>query len=159
MDTSHSRTTRYLRALISLFLLSCFVACAPQESVEASTTMSPNDFLFSTINFICMAMIVYFLLVLNPAKARDERHREFIDKLSKGDEVVTSSGLYGKVASIKPGHISVEIAPNVKVKVDPKHLHAVAAEGGASSGETGKALSSATAGNGKSGNSKKKKSS
>jgi preprotein translocase subunit YajC len=158
MNKDHSRIHRALLLLLALLLLMSLAACAPQENVEASTTMSPNDFLFSTINFICMAMIVYFLLVLNPAKARDEKQRGFIEKLAKGDEVVTSSGIFGKVASIKPNHISVEIAPNVKIRVDPKHLHEVAAGSLGSSNDAGKSPTSIAAASGKSGNSKKKKS-
>jgi preprotein translocase subunit YajC len=87
--------------------------------------MTPNTFVMGTIQFLIMALIVYFLFVIHPNKTRQENHSKFIKNLKKNDEVVTSSGVYGRVAAVKPDHVSVEIASNVKIKVDPAHLHPV----------------------------------
>lgn len=84
--------------------------------------LSPKEFIFGTIQFLCMALIVYFLMVINPSKTKDEEHKQFLDNLKKNDEVLTSSGLYGKIVSISPEQINLEISPNVKVRFDPKHI-------------------------------------
>lgn len=84
--------------------------------------MSPKEFIFNTIQFLCMAMIVYFMMVINPSKKQDEAHTEFIEGLKKNDDVVTSGGLIGKVASIREDQISVEVANNVKISIEPRHL-------------------------------------
>ena len=85
--------------------------------------LSPKEFVFGTIQFLCMALIVYFLMVINPSKTKQEEHTQFIDNLKKNDEVLTSSGFYGKVFSITPEQINLEISPNVRVRFDPKHIH------------------------------------
>jgi preprotein translocase subunit YajC len=150
------RVSRVLPQILALAVVFSFVACAPQADAEVSATMSPNDFVFATINFICMAMIVYFLLVLNPSKARDLKRKEFLEKLTKGDEVVTSSGIYGRVTSVKTNSVTLEIAPNVKIKVDSKHIEELApgSDGGASDEARG---SSSSSSNAKTGNTKKRK--
>ena len=99
-----------------------FVNTAFAQEVVNQPVMSPNNFVLGTIQFFCMALIVYFLMVINPAKAKEQSHSEFIENLKKNDNVFTTAGIYGKVISIKQNEISLEIAPNVKVKFDSKNL-------------------------------------
>ncbi len=98
------------------------VGTAFAQEVVNQPVMSPNNFVLGTIQFFCMALIVYFLMVINPAKAKEQSHSEFIENLKKNDNVFTTAGIYGKVVSIKQNEISLEIAPNVKVKFDSKNL-------------------------------------
>ena len=84
--------------------------------------MGPRDFIFGTIQFFCFALIVYYLLVLSPARTREESHNKFIKDLKKNDEVITRSGFYARVVGVKPEYITLEIASNVRVKVEPRHV-------------------------------------
>ena len=104
-----------------LFLFAISSSVYAQEVVN-QPVMSPNNFVLGTIQFFCMALIVYFLMVINPAKAKEQSHAEFIESLKKNDNVFTTSGIYGKVVSIKQNEVSLEIAPNVKVKFDSRNL-------------------------------------
>jgi preprotein translocase subunit YajC len=119
--------------VISTLFASCFLldfAFAADEAVQPLPPghMTPNTFIMGTIQFLIMAMIVYFLMVIHPNKTRQENHSKFVKNLKKNDEVVTSSGVYGRVAAVKTDHVSVEIASNVKIRVDPAHLHPVEKE-------------------------------
>lgn len=87
--------------------------------------MSPKEFIFGTVWFFLMALFVYYILVLNPMRLRQEDHEKLISELKKGDEVQTTSGILGRVVSLKPEYITLEIASNVKVKVLPKFVQAV----------------------------------
>jgi len=109
--------------LCLLFFFLDFAFAAGEPETVAKAVMNPTEFIFNTIQFFCMALIVYFLMVINPTRAREEGHLKFIEELKKNDKVVTSSGLRGKVVSIKPEEINIEIANNVKVAVEPKHVH------------------------------------
>jgi len=109
--------------LICAFLFTLFFASSVlAQEVVNQPVMSPNNFVLGTIQFFCMALIVYFLMVINPAKAKEQSQSEFIDALKKNDNVFTTAGIYGKIVSIKKNEVSLEIAPNVKVKFDSKNL-------------------------------------
>lgn len=67
--------------------------------------------------------IMYFLII-RPQQKRQKEHRGMIEALNKGDEVVTGGGVLGKITQIDDGFIQLEVAENVKIKVQK---HAVAA--------------------------------
>lgn len=60
---------------------------------------------------------IFYFIIIRPQKKRDQEHQTFVAALQKGDEVVTQSGLLGKVVGVADKVITLEIAPNVKVKV------------------------------------------
>ena len=64
-------------------------------------------------------VIMYFLLI-RPQQKRTKEHKELVASLTKGDEVVTSGGILGKVAAIEDSFIALEVQSGVKIKVQ-KH--------------------------------------
>ena len=60
---------------------------------------------------------IFYFLIIRPQKKRDKDHQSFMSSLQKGDDVVTQSGLLGKVTGIADKVITLEVAPNVKIKV------------------------------------------
>jgi len=73
------------------------------------------------IPLIFFFLIFYFLLI-RPQQKRIKSHREFLKKLKKGDEVITSSGIYGKVIGISDRTVLLEIDKDVKIKIDKSHI-------------------------------------
>ncbi|MFT3761768.1 MAG: preprotein translocase subunit YajC [Pseudoxanthomonas sp.] len=65
---------------------------------------------------IILIAVMYFLMI-RPQMKRQKEHRAMLDKLSKGDEVITSGGIAGTIAEIGENFITVEIADNVRVRV------------------------------------------
>ncbi len=65
---------------------------------------------------IILIAIMYFLMI-RPQMKRAKEHRAMLDKLSKGDEVITNGGIAGTVAEIGDNFVTVEIAENVRVRV------------------------------------------
>ncbi len=72
--------------------------------------------LMSMLPLILMFAIFYFLLI-RPQQKRAKEHRAMLEALKKGDEVVTSGGMYGRVASIVEDVVTLEVAPNIKIRV------------------------------------------
>jgi len=70
----------------------------------------------SMIPILLMLPIFYFFLI-RPQKKQQQAHREMINGLSKGDEVVTSSGIYGEIFAIDDKTIILKIADKVKIKI------------------------------------------
>ncbi|TKR31094.1 preprotein translocase subunit YajC [Luteimonas gilva] len=65
---------------------------------------------------IILIAIMYFLMI-RPQMKRAKEHRAMLDKLAKGDEVITNGGIAGVVADIGDNFVTVEIADNVRVRV------------------------------------------
>ena len=63
-----------------------------------------------------MFVIVIFMIIL-PQTKRAKQHRELLASLQKGDEVVTSGGVAGRVTSLGDSFITIEIAEGVQVKI------------------------------------------
>ena len=65
-----------------------------------------------------LIILVFYFLMIRPQVKRQKEIRQFRDSLAKGDKVVTTGGIYGKIIEIKDGAVILEIAPNVHIKVD-----------------------------------------
>jgi preprotein translocase subunit YajC len=74
--------------------------------------MSGAGFLLIVVAFA----FLYFVLV-RPQKKRQLQTRQMLDAVKEGDEVVTAGGLYGRVVELHDDAVTVEIAPQVRVKV------------------------------------------
>ncbi|HSD10895.1 MAG TPA: preprotein translocase subunit YajC [Candidatus Binatia bacterium] len=70
---------------------------------------------------------IFYFLVIRPQQTKERQKDEFRSKLKKGDEVLAAGGLYGRVVDIKGSVISVEVAANVRVRVDRKTIEPLAA--------------------------------
>jgi preprotein translocase subunit YajC len=66
--------------------------------------------------FILIFVIMYFM-VIRPQQKKAKEHREMLAKLKKNDEVMTSGGIYGKVIDLKDTVVTLEVAPNVRIRV------------------------------------------
>lgn len=75
-----------------------------------------SDILLQLTPFLLIFVIMYFLII-RPQQKRVKAHQEMIKNVRRGDTIVTSGGLIGKVSKvIDDGEIEVEIADNVKVR-------------------------------------------
>jgi preprotein translocase subunit YajC len=60
--------------------------------------------------------VVFYFLLIRPQQQARKRHMEMIANLKRGDVVVTSGGLIGKVKSVADDEVRVELGPNVEVR-------------------------------------------
>ena len=70
----------------------------------------------SFIPLILIFLIFYFLLI-RPQQKKQKEHRKLLDNIIRGDEIMTSGGILGKVTKTDGEKLSVEIAKNVNVTV------------------------------------------
>jgi preprotein translocase subunit YajC len=66
--------------------------------------------------FVAIFVLFYFLLI-RPQQKRAKEHQALITAVKRGDVVVLSSGMIGKVTRVEEGEVNVEIAPSVNVRV------------------------------------------
>ena len=104
------------------FLISDAMAqSAPAAAQQPDPTM---QLLF----FVGIFVIFYFLLI-RPQQKRAKEHRNMVSALSKGDEVVTTGGLVGKVTEIGDEYLNVELADNLQVKLQKNAVATVLPKG------------------------------
>lgn len=72
--------------------------------------------LMSFLPLILMFAVLYFIMI-RPQMKRQKEHRNMLAAMAKGDEVVTSGGLVGKVTKVTDAYIGVEIANGTEVTV------------------------------------------
>jgi preprotein translocase subunit YajC len=83
----------------------------------AGAPASPSGFgLPFPLLMIGFLAIMYFIMI-RPQMKRQKEHRAMLDKLSKGDEVITNGGIAGTVTDIGDNFITVEIADSVRIRV------------------------------------------
>ena len=81
--------------------------------------------------FIMIAIffaIMYFMII-RPQQKRTKEHQKLISSLTKGDEVVTSGGMLGKILKVGDNSIKVEIAEGVAVKLQKNSISSVLPKG------------------------------
>ena len=73
--------------------------------------------LASVIPLVVFAIFLYFL-VWRPQATQARRRREMLSKLRQGDRIITMGGLHATILDLKEETLTLELAPNVKVKAD-----------------------------------------
>jgi preprotein translocase subunit YajC len=86
------------------------------HAADPAPAGAPGGGFMSFLPLIIIFVIFYFLLI-RPQSKRAKEHRAMIAALAKGDEVVTGGGLLGRVTDLDENILTLEIAPNVSVKV------------------------------------------
>ena len=66
---------------------------------------------------IILIFVIMYVLILRPQQQKQRQHKEMVGNLRRGDTIVTSGGLVGKVAKVDDQELQVEIAEGVRVKV------------------------------------------
>lgn len=77
--------------------------------------------------FVMLAVLfgIFYFLLIRPQQKQQKEHKEMVAALTHGDEVITSSGIYGKVVAITETVVTLEIAEKVKIKIGKNHIAAV----------------------------------
>jgi len=83
---------------------------------QASGGASGQSGFLSLLPIILMFGLLYFLMI-RPQMKRAKEQRQMLEGLQKGDEVVTSGGLVGKITKLEDAYLRVEIAPNTEISV------------------------------------------
>ena len=71
----------------------------------------------SLLPLIIMFAIFYFLLI-RPQQKRAKQHKELVNNLKQGDQVVSAGGIHGKIVSVDENAVTLEIATGVKIKMN-----------------------------------------
>ena len=98
---------------------------SPAHAQAAAGQASP----WSPLIMLAVFFAVFFFFVIRPQMKRAKDHRTMIASIGKGDEVVTSGGILGRVEDIGDAFIAIEIADGVRIKIQKHAIAAVLPKG------------------------------
>ena len=101
--------------------------------------MNPNDPMFQTLTLALPMIAIFYFLLWRPQSQRQKQLRNMVDNLRRGDTVVTSGGILGKVVKASAAgdaEILIEIADNVQVRVLKATLSDVRSKDADKNGDT-----------------------
>lgn len=101
-------------AAVSLILTQTTVAFAQTTPAPGAPEAAPAWMQFVPIAVI---MFVFYFFLIRPQAKKQKEQVNFLSTLKAGDQVITQSGILGKIASLNDHIVNLEIANNVQIKI------------------------------------------
>lgn len=80
---------------------------------------------FSAFVPLILMFVIFYFLLIRPQQKKSKEHREMIGNLKKGDRIITSGGLHGRITGLDENTLTVEIADKVRVKLSRGNVAAL----------------------------------
>lgn len=85
-----------------------YLLMAPQEGANPLMTFMP----------LLIIIVIFYFFMIRPQVKRQKELRAFRDSLTKGDKVVTTGGIYGKIVEVKDNYVMMQVDNEVTIKID-----------------------------------------
>ena len=106
--------------------MSFFITEALAEAAPAAANQP--DMLTSMILPVGLVVLFYFFLI-RPQSKRHKEHKEMVSGLQKGEEVITTGGLLGKITALNENFITLEISRDVLIHVQKSAIQTIMPKG------------------------------
>lgn len=94
--------------------MSFFIAEAMANTGPAGAPEVP---FFANPMFMLIVMVaLFYFLIIRPQSKRNKEHKQLLESLSKGDEVVIAGGMLGKITKVGDDFVVIEVAPNTEIR-------------------------------------------
>ncbi|WP_162902295.1 preprotein translocase subunit YajC [Facilibium subflavum] len=94
-----------------------FVLFAGSAFAESTPAASTGGSALSSILMLVAFFAIFYFLLIRPQMKRNKDQRKMLSEITKGDEVLTTGGIIGKIIKVGENYTELEIAENVIVKV------------------------------------------
>jgi preprotein translocase subunit YajC len=105
--------------------MSLFIASA---QAQPAGQPPPGGELFQIL-FLVGLFVLFYFIAIRPQRKRQKEHAQMVAALNKGDEVVTTSGILGRVTALDENYMVLNVADKVDMKFQRVHVHAVLPKG------------------------------
>ena len=75
-------------------------------------------------------VLIFWFLIIRPQMKRQKEHRNKVESMKRGDQVITGGGLMGKVVKVDDAYVEIELAQGVKVKAVKHTITDIVSPGG-----------------------------
>lgn len=82
-----------------------------------ATPAAPSFFGDPILMMMLAVFLIFYFLVIRPQNKRLKDHKAKLSEVVRGDQVITSGGLVGKVTKVTDEYLTVDLGNNMKVKV------------------------------------------
>lgn len=100
-----------------------------QSVYAAGSTSAQNDGGFSMLIFMTIFFLAFYFIAIRPKQKQQKQHQQLVNSLNKGDEVITYSGIMGKIVRVQGNYIVLSIADNVEIKLQKNVINNVLPKG------------------------------
>ena len=77
---------------------------------------------------LILIFVVFYFLLIRPQQRKAKEHQQFLGSLKKGERVVTNGGIHGRITGLTDTIVTMEIAENIKIKVNRASISTTAAD-------------------------------
>jgi len=84
---------------------------------------------YEMIIFIAIFFAIMYFMIIRPQQKRQRDHRKLIDSVTKGDEIVTTGGIFGKVTKVGENYLRLEVNEGVEIKLQKSAIGSVLPKG------------------------------
>lgn len=101
------------------------------DAVAATTTASPSTSqgIISMLPMIAILILFMYFMVIRPQSKRAKEQKKLMDSLQKGDEVITISGILGKIEKIADDFIILNVTENTNITIQKSAISNVVPRG------------------------------
>lgn len=100
----------------------------PSAHAQTAAQQPAGGELFQIL-FLVGLFVLFYFIAIRPQRKRQKEHADMVSALNKGDEVVTSSGILGRISSLDDNYIVLTVSDKVDLKFQRVHVHAVLPKG------------------------------
>lgn len=72
----------------------------------------------SSLIFLLLIVVVFYFFMIRPQMKKQKELRKYREALKKGDRIVTTGGIYGKISEIKDNIIIIEVEDKMRLRID-----------------------------------------
>ncbi|HUO05411.1 MAG TPA: preprotein translocase subunit YajC [Candidatus Binataceae bacterium] len=99
-----------------------FEGIAWADDAAGAAQNSSQQMIFGTVVPLALLFGVFYFLLIRPQTKKQEEHSKMVANLKRNDEVVTTGGIVGKIAELGDTLVTLEVAPNVKIRVERSQI-------------------------------------
>ncbi|MFV3333678.1 preprotein translocase subunit YajC [Pseudomonas sp. NY15437] len=108
--------------------MSFLIPAAYADAAAPAAAAGPAGTGFEWV-FLVGFLVIFYLMIWRPQAKRSKEHKNLLSGLQKGDEVVTSAGIAGKVTKVAEDFVVVEVSDNVELKFQKAAIAATLPKG------------------------------
>jgi preprotein translocase subunit YajC len=87
------------------------------EAMAQGAPAAPAGSGATPLIMMAVFVVIFYFLLIRPQQKKQKEHQAMLAKITVGDEVVTAGGILGKVIEVGDNFLTLEIADNVRIKV------------------------------------------